>query len=178
VLWRILLAVLALLVAAWIAATLVLFFFPDEGAPPRADAVVVLSGTRGTRLDGALKLMRSGIAPVLVISNDPETRVREAIHLCRAGRSEGFSVVCFRPRPANTRGEAEAVSELAARNGWRSIVLVTSRFHVTRARMLFERCFGGKVDAVGVDYPATSIPAAVAGEWLKLAYALTASRDC
>ena len=55
---------------------------------------------------------------------------------------------------------------------------MTSRFHVTRARMLFDRCVDGDVDAVGVDYPWTTIPYAVAGEWFKTVRALTYQRGC
>ena len=175
---RLILAVLALLVAALIGASIALFLFPAQGAPARADAVVVLSGTRGTRLAKALELMRDGIAPVLVISNDPETPVREAIHLCRAGRGPTYQVVCFEPHPDSTRGEAEAVGKLAAAHGWKSVVLVTSGFHVTRARMLFRRCYDGKLDAVGASYPLWSIPKVVVSEWAKLVYAVVFARGC
>jgi uncharacterized SAM-binding protein YcdF (DUF218 family) len=175
---RLILATLALLVAGWIAATVVLFLLPDERTPAHADAVVVLSGTRGTRLKKALELMRDRVAPVLVISNDPETRVREAHHLCRDGRGPTFRVVCFEPSPANTRGEAEAVGKLARKHGWKSIVLVTSHYHVTRATMLFDRCYDGTIDAVGAPYPAWTIPKVVLSEWAKLSYALVFARSC
>jgi uncharacterized SAM-binding protein YcdF (DUF218 family) len=175
---RLILALLALFLAAWIAGSIVLFLLPDEQTPARADAVVVLSGTRGTRLAKALELMKKGIAPVLVISNDPETPVREAIHLCRRGRGPTYRVVCFEPHPDSTRGEARAVGRLAASRGWKSIVLVTSHFHVTRARMLFRRCYGGTIDAVGASYPAWSVPKVVVSEWAKLVYALVFARGC
>ena len=68
--------------------------------------------------------------------------------------------------------------ELARKHGWQRVLLVTSRFHVTRARMLFDRCTDADVDAVGVDYPWTSMPAAVVGEWVKLGLSETVSRGC
>jgi hypothetical protein len=49
------------------------------------------------------------------------------------------------PAPYSTRGEAEAFARLADRRGWRSVVVVSSRYHLLRARMLFERCYDGKV---------------------------------
>ena len=70
------------------------------------------------------------------------------------------------------------MAELARKHGWKRVLLVTSRFHVTRARMLFDRCTGVDVDAVGVDYPLTSVPAAVAGEWVKLGLSETVNRGC
>ena len=175
---RILLIVLAVAVAAFVAGTLRLVFFPAEDDPGRADAVVVLSGSKGERLDGGLALMRRGVAPVLVISGGLDPRQPTANKLCHAGKGDGFRVVCFSPDPDSTRGEAEEVGRVATEHGWRHILVVTSRFHVTRARMLFERCVNGDVGAVGVDYPWTSIPLAVAGEWFKEVRALTVARGC
>lgn len=174
---RVLIGAFCLLVAAWLAATAVLFFWPDEDSPTRADAVVVLAGSRGQRLEAALRLMRRGVAPVLVISDGFDPSVPAANRLCASGAA-GFEVLCFRPEPYSTRGEAEDVATIAARHGWRSLVLVTSDYHVTRARILFERCFPGRVEAVGIRFPRTSLPSLVVSEWAKLVYALAIDRSC
>jgi len=174
---RWILIVLGVLVLAWIGATLRLVFFPVEDAVDKADAVVVLSGSKHERLDRGLELVRNGVAPVLVISDGFDPRQPGANRLCEEG-GDGFSVACFTPDPDSTRGEARKVAELARKNGWQRVLLVTSRFHVTRARMLFDRCTDADVDAVGVDYPWTSMPAAVAGEWVKLGLSETVSRGC
>jgi uncharacterized SAM-binding protein YcdF (DUF218 family) len=175
---RILLAVVGVLAIAWVAATLRLVFFPAEDAPGKADAVVVLSGSKHERLDRGLELMRDGVAPTLVISGGFDPRQPTANRLCHAGKGDGFRVLCFTPDPDSTRGEAQATGRLATEHGWKRVLIVTSRFHVSRARMLFDRCIDGNVDAVGVSYPWTSIPAAVAGEWAKLGLSLTVARDC
>ena len=175
---RILLVALGVALVAFVAATLRLVFFPSEDDPGRADAVIVLSGSKGERLDGALELVRKGVAPVLVISGGFDPRQPTANRLCRARKGDGFRVVCFTPDPDSTRGEAQKVGRLAQKNGWKRVVLVTSRFHVTRARMLFDRCVDGDVDAVGVDYPWASIPFALVGEWFKEIRAVTVARGC
>lgn len=174
----IVLGVAGALVVAWIVATLRLVFFPTEDPVGSADAVVVLSGSKHERLDRGLELMRAGVAPTLVISGGFDARQPRASRLCHAGQGDGFGVVCFTPDPDSTRGEAERVGRLAEERGWRRVLVVTSRFHVTRARMLFDRCLDGDVDAVGVDYPSSSIPAAVVGEWVKLGLSLTFARSC
>jgi uncharacterized SAM-binding protein YcdF (DUF218 family) len=174
---RIVLAVAGIVVLAWVVATVRIVFVPAEDVPGRADAVVVLSGSKHERLDRGLQLVRQGVAPVLVISGGFDARQPRASRLCHEG-GEGFTVACFTPDPDSTRGEAEQVSSLARKHGWRRVLLVTSRFHVTRARMLFDRCLEGDVDAVGVDYPWTSVPTAVAGEWVKLGLSLTVRRGC
>jgi uncharacterized SAM-binding protein YcdF (DUF218 family) len=175
---RILLAAVGVLVLVWIAATVRIIFIPAEDAPGKADAVVVLSGSKHERLDRGLELMREGVAPTLVISGGFDPRQPTASRLCHAGKGDGFTVLCFTPDPDSTRGEAQATGRLAAAHSWKRVLVVTSRFHVTRARMLFDRCIDGDVDAVGVSYPLASIPAAVAGEWAKLGLSFTVARDC
>jgi uncharacterized SAM-binding protein YcdF (DUF218 family) len=175
---RILVGLAAAILALWVAATLRIVFFPTEDVPGRADAVVVLSGSKHERLDRALELMAKGVAPTLVISGGLDPRQPRAVRLCRAGELDRARVLCFMPHPDSTRGEARTVAELARRYGWKRILLVTSTFHVTRARMLFDRCLAGDVDAVGAPYPWTSAPAAVIGEWFKTLRALTWQRGC
>ena len=171
---------LAGLVIAWLLACLFLFAWPRADSPPaHADAVVVLSGARDRRLDPGLQLIRRGIAPVLAISGaaqDPKWH--KARRLCAAGRFASARVVCFTPRPFSTRGEARAVGRLARARGWHRVVVVTSTFHVTRARMLFHRCYPGKLWVVGVQSPWWRLPEEWAFETGKLAVQLTAERGC
>lgn len=165
------------LVAAWLVATALLFVWPGEDAPKHADAVVVLSGSRTGRLDKGLALVRRRVAPVLVVSDGRDPRWPQANRVC-ADRKLPFTVICFRPTPFSTRGEAEAITRMAAARRWRSIVVVTSTFHVTRARMLFERCFKGRLQVVGARYDLKRLPVEVFSEWGKLLYALTLRRGC
>lgn len=170
------LLVLALIIAFLILSA-VLFLFPRQDSPGRADAVVVLAGSRHPRLAKGLELMRKRVAPVLVISDGFDPNWPEANRLCRR-RSPKFRVVCFRPDPYSTRGEAEEVGRLARTRGWHSVVVVTSTFHVTRARMLFNRCVDGRVEAVGASYSLKRTAKFVLSEWVKLGYALTLGRRC
>jgi uncharacterized SAM-binding protein YcdF (DUF218 family) len=172
------LAALAVAVwAAWLAAAAVLFGFPSVDHPRRADAIVVLSGERGNRLAKGLELARTRVAPVLVISDGLAAGWTQANRLCRRGGG-AFRVVCVEPQPDSTRGEAETVARLARARHWRSLVLVTSTYHVTRARILFERCFPGRVQAVGTRYPLHQIPSMLVSEMAKLLYELTFARSC
>src|SRR5207253_8652412 len=129
-----LLAVLVL-VAAWVAVVVRFVLRPVQDEPRHADAVVVLAGDH-LRLGKALELMTRRVAPTLVISDGLAPGWRQANRLCRGGGGGRFHVVCFRPDPYSTRGEARAVARMAAARGWRSVVVVTSTYHVTRARLL------------------------------------------
>src|SRR5438093_1486607 len=144
-----------------------------------ADAVVVLSGARNLRLDPALQLVERGVAPVLAISGaarDP--RWRKARQLCAVGHAGRVRVVCFMPVPFSTRGEARAIGQLARARGWNRVVVVTSTFHVTRTRLLFHRCYAGRLWVVGAAAPWWRLPEEWASESGKLLVQLTAERGC
>jgi uncharacterized SAM-binding protein YcdF (DUF218 family) len=168
---------LALALATVLAASAVLFVWPREDEAGPADAVVVLSGAREPRLAKGLELMREGVAPTLVISDGRAPGWAEGNRLCDGGGAE-FRVVCFRPAPYSTEGEAEGVARLARDERWRSLVVVTSRYHVTRSRMLFRRCTDAAVRGVAADSSAWAIVRNLPFEWAKLGYQLTVERDC
>lgn len=171
---RPLLSIALVLVAALAVASVPLFILYDDDEVTRADAVVVLAGEK-RRLPVALELIERGVAPVLVISDGLDPRWTQANRLCRFGGP--VKVVCARPDPYSTRGEAQLVARLARERGWDSAVVVSSRFHLFRARMLFERCFDGKLAFVASPNPGLRLPVSVALEWVKLAMA-TVKRDC
>jgi uncharacterized SAM-binding protein YcdF (DUF218 family) len=167
-----------LLVAAFIAASLALFVFPHQDHPQHAAAVVVLSGSRVGRLPTGLRLVEKGVAPVLVISGAPDPRWPEANRLCASPRQPGFRVICFHPDPDDTRGEAEHVAALARQNGWGSLAVVSSTYHLFRAHKLFKRCFAGPVAMVGWSPGLVRWIEGVPEEWVKLGAALTVRRAC
>jgi uncharacterized SAM-binding protein YcdF (DUF218 family) len=171
---------LAVLVTTWLAACLVLFVWPpSESSPPaHADAIVVLSGDK-RRLTHALELVRSGIAPVLALSSvDRTPNWRTAQELCAAGRYRTARVVCFHATPYSTQGEAREVRRLARERSWRSIVVVTSTFHVTRAALLFGRCLDVPVRTIGTSSPWWRLPEEWASETGKLVVQVTIQRSC
>lgn len=165
------LAVLVLLLAALAVASFVLFVHPREDSVAHADAVVVLAGDVEDRLPEGRRLWEQGVAPTLALSRDHDWEFPDA--LCRRPR-----VVCFDADPYSTIGEAEAFGALARRRGWKRVLLVTSVYHVTRARMLFARCVDGDVYATGTGEPAGALLHGLVWEWPKLGYSLTVKRGC
>lgn len=155
-------------VAALALLSVLLFITYDDDPAVRADAVVVLAGST-KRLPVALALMHRGVAPTLVVSDGLEPRNRRAVRTCTT--PQPFAVVCPRPDPYSTRGEARMIAKLASERGWRSVVVVTSRFHLRRARLLVERCWDGRVSMVGAPTSIWRLPFLVGTEWIKLARA-------
>jgi uncharacterized SAM-binding protein YcdF (DUF218 family) len=177
---RRLLLVAAALVGLWVAACLVLFLWSPfaSSAPRRASVVVVLSGDK-RRLTPGLALIRRGVAPVLAISGvDRAPRWRQAHDLCKRGRYAAARVVCFEPVPFSTQGEARTVARLARERGWSSVVVVTSRFHVTRAKLLFRRCWHGPLAVIGAGSTWWRLPEEWLSETGKLLVQLTVRRGC
>jgi uncharacterized SAM-binding protein YcdF (DUF218 family) len=174
--WAIRLMLVVVLFFAFVAATFYLFVFPHMDRVTHADAVVVLSGGRSDRLPKGLKLVQDGVASTLVISDGRAPGYPQANKLCKGGQP--FKVVCFVPDPYSTRGEAETVERLARKHGWHSLVVVTSRYHVFRARVLFKRCFKGPLAVTGSTPSLKNMVNGALQEWPKLVYEETLVRSC
>lgn len=142
---RLLLAV-TIAIGVLAAATCWMFVWPPTDPPARVDAVLVLAGGRGERETTGARLVQQGVAPVIVFS-DGGAPDSSSGRLCQQ-RFAGIRVVCLHAEVASTEGEARAFSELAAREGWRSVAVVTSSYHVRRASLLIDRCFEGTVHPV------------------------------
>lgn len=171
------LTVTAAAVLVGVALTVRLFLWPAVDNPLRADAVVVLAGGRGERIALGMRLMRERVAPALVLIG--EQTEPEADELCRGGQPP-FELVCLPRGPRSTRTEARAVARLASDRQWRSLVLVTSNYHVTRSRMIHDRCFPGDLDVVGATPPLgfVSLVPLITKEWAALVHTAIVDRDC
>jgi len=106
---------------------------------------------------------------VLAISDGRDPQWPAANRLCGRPR-----VRCFRPDPYSTRGEAR----WTAAQGWDTVVVVTSTYHVRRTRQLFERCFHGRLAVRGAEPPLRNFAVGVAWEWPKSAWYLAFRRGC
>jgi|SRR5579862_1943778 len=170
-----LLILIALLFVAWLAAASLLFVVDHSDKPVKANAVFVLSGST-TRLPVGLKLVREGYAPLLVISRTlPKPATLEA-GAC-AHRLD-VHVLCITAQPYSTVGEAEALGRLAAARGWHAVDVVTSKYHVVRARILMERCFHGTLRVVGAPDQLVWLPWNMVLESVKLVYHELIHRSC
>lgn len=149
-------------------ASLPLFVFPSPDKPRRADAIFVLGGP-GHRVATGLRLARRGLAPTLVISSGGE---------CTWKPPPGVRLICFRPNPFTTQGEARYAAELSRRNHWSSLIVVAGTSQLTRARLRFERCTKVHIAYVGTEPRLVSWPYQIAYEWGAVAKALLWQRSC
>ncbi|WP_043781596.1 YdcF family protein [Rhodococcus sp. JVH1] len=108
------------------------------------DAIVVLGGGHDGREEYAMELARLGVSKNLVLSNAYGTGDKRMAAYC-ATKDPWFTVTCVSPVPATTRGEAQFTRELAEQTGWHSILVISWRYHLPRARYIFSQCFDGEI---------------------------------
>ena len=167
------LAIAAVLVVLFAAATARLFIWSPIDAPTRVDAVVALGGDPGQRrAHEAITLVEAGFAPIAVISLGGNPPVPCPRH------SDTVQVLCFRANPLDTRGEAQYVAALARRRHWNQLIVVSERSQSTRARLLFKRCTSAQLHMVPVSDPLSHLPYDVVYEWGALLKALILQRSC
>jgi uncharacterized SAM-binding protein YcdF (DUF218 family) len=111
-----------------------------EDSLRKADAIVVLGGEHDGREQYGLQLLRDGLAPVLLMS-DPYPSTDAAMQRACRTRIENREVLCQRPEETTTRGEAIRARQLAEERGWKTLIIVSWRYHLPRARLTFEGCF-------------------------------------
>ena len=143
-------------------ATVMWILKPGQGDPPRSDAIVVMVGGRGERLAVTRELATAGVADHVVVaaSNSPSSSTYR--RLCDGEFTVDAELHCI-PAVSDTRAEARALARYAESQGWTSIIVVTSSYHVTRASLLVERCFSGTV------HRAARTPDIGPGVWFGLA---------
>ncbi len=162
----------------------------------KADAIVVLSGMIVTvegaplgewgdavdRFDGGMELFKAGRAPLILFTRgqmpwQPDV-VPEGEVLAKRALLLGVpkSAIRLTGKVGNTADEALAAKAVlgAAKGVPKRIILVTSAFHIRRARFLFERA-GFEVESFPVDYQGSEKSGSAVLSYLPNAEALAKS---
>jgi uncharacterized SAM-binding protein YcdF (DUF218 family) len=154
--------ILALLALAAVAAVWLLFYggryLQHEDPLQKVDAIFVLAGTRAERLLEAIDLYKEGYAPVVVLSpGRPEpgedllrergVRFPSDVELQRdVLLQSGLPATAVRATNGyvdNTAQEANLLRAMVRAHGWRTVMVVTSKYHTRRARFAFRRGLEG-----------------------------------
>jgi uncharacterized SAM-binding protein YcdF (DUF218 family) len=116
----------------------------EPQATAKADAIVVLTGDE-ERISTGMRLMEAGRARRLLISGvHPTTRVPTELRRHIRG-SEQLVRCCvdIGHDALNTSGNAEEARQWAVPRGFRSLIVVTSSYHMPRSLAEFERAMPG-----------------------------------
>lgn len=127
-----------------VAAGLPVYVFPMQQTPAHADVAFVLGSPDAWRIDLAKKLIDERRVSALLISvpsgqTPPST----------CSTPMPFPVVCARPNPSSTLGEARMLRTQLASHGWRTAVVITATPHIARARLILHQCVAEGVSVVG-----------------------------
>lgn len=109
-----------------------------------ADAILVLGGQGYDRYRLGLELGDEGWADAVVVSNPNGPEDAWLTNYCATAETR-FELHCFRPAPETTKGEGRELHRLAAQYGWRTVIVVTYRPHISRARFVLQQCFDGEL---------------------------------
>lgn len=107
------------------------------GAPRAAQAIVALTGGKA-RIGQAVNLLAQGKAKRLLISGvHPSTRASQLQRLVPGGADFFPCCVDLGRAAVDTRGNAAETSAWVARHGYRSLIVVTSDYHIPRTLIEF-----------------------------------------
>lgn len=138
-----LLGTLLALVVVWAVWASAVIQTPRVDQPSTVDAVLVLGGVGGPqRSEVALDMAADGLTHTIVFSIPVGGEDYLARRTCQSPPA-GVEVICFDPNPSTTRGEARKLEQLASERGWSRVAVVTSAYHISRSRMIVERCYSG-----------------------------------
>jgi uncharacterized SAM-binding protein YcdF (DUF218 family) len=112
---------------------------PDDAA--KVDAIVVITGGKG-RIEHAARLLAEGKGKRLLIAGaDPSVRKADLVHRLGVRRPLFDCCVDLGSESVDTRSNAEEAKRWVDRRKFRSLRLVTSDWHMRRARYEFNRQF-------------------------------------
>lgn len=121
----------------------------------RTDAIVVPTGGSG-RIDRGLALLRVGAARrMLVTGVAPEVRAGELAAEYHVPARLFACCVDLGQDAVDTRSNAQETARWVKLRGYRSVRLVTSDWHVPRARLELVSALGGDVTVIGDGVPSS-----------------------
>ena len=134
-----LLAFLAVLYGLGFALFAVTLGRPAPGDTPNVDAIVAITGGKG-RIEHASVLLATGKAKRLLIAGaDPSVRKIDLVRRLGAPKKLFDCCIDLGSESVDTRSNAEEAKRWVERHRYKSIRLVTSDWHMRRARYEFNR---------------------------------------
>jgi uncharacterized SAM-binding protein YcdF (DUF218 family) len=142
-----------LLLAYLLGYALFVVALPGPADDRRTDGIVVLTGSGG-RIERGLDLLQRGRAARMLVSGvDRSVRQRE-LAVQHPGREALFACCIDLGRQAiDTRSNASEVANWLKRRKFRTVRLVTTDWHMPRARFELSRQVGEDVDLIGDAVP-------------------------
>lgn len=106
------------------------------------DAVYVL-GPALDKMEVARSAVNASDARTMVITVPADDDLLQQQLGC--GGAQDYEILCVTPDPVTTQGESATLAELVRERGWTKVAVVTYTSHISRSRMLMERCVPAQV---------------------------------
>ena len=133
----------------------------------RTDAIVVPTGAAG-RIDRGLALIADGQAErMLVTGVDPDVRPGELAAEYRAPEALFECCIDLGHDAVDTRSNAEETAAWVRMHDYRTVRLVTTNWHMPRARMELRHSLGPDVTVIGDPVPSTASLSVLVREYNK-----------
>lgn len=147
---------IGLLVLAWLLGFgLFMLMLPKPGDDMRTDAIVVLTGGPG-RIDRGLDLIQRHMAQRLLISGvAPEVRPRELAAKAHKPMSLFTCCVDLGHQAIDTRSNADETADWVRQHHYKTVRLVTSDWHLARARLELVAELGNDATVIGDGVPSS-----------------------
>jgi len=145
-----------------------MLLLPPPLAANTTDAIVVPTGGAG-RIDRGIALLRAHQARrMLVTGVAPGVRAADLAREYRTPQSLFACCIDLGADAVDTRSNAEETAAWVKAHGYRSVRLVTSDWHVPRARMELAAAMGRGVTVLGDGVPSTPRLGTLVNEYNKL----------
>lgn len=143
-----LLAFLAILYGLGFALFAVTLGEPADTGTPKVDAIIAITGGKG-RIEHGARLLAEGKARRLLIAGaDPSVRKDDMVRRLGAPRQLLDCCVDLGSESVDTRSNAEEAKRWLDRRHYQSVRLVTSDWHMRRARYEFNRELDDDIEIV------------------------------
>lgn len=144
------LTLIAAIVLTWLVGLLVFADrvqdFTPAPEPQRADAIVSLTGPSAERVNAAIRLLELDKGERLLISGVNRDVRRRELRALTPGSSKLFNCcVDLGFEAENTVGNASEIAEWARKQNYRSLIVVTSDYHMARSLLEIRSALPGVV---------------------------------
>ncbi len=137
----------------------------------KVDAIVVLAGGNGNRIEAAARLYHEGFGKRLFFSGfrlypGIYTSTRMKNYALKLGVPEDNMIISIPDVEVSTRGESVANIDLLKKNQVKNFILVTSSYHTRRAKLIYENTISlSESDIKFLVYPAKDPFVPIQGWW-------------
>jgi uncharacterized SAM-binding protein YcdF (DUF218 family) len=141
---------------------------PPPVVGPKTDAIVVLTGAAG-RIDRGLLLLRAHAAKRMLISGvAPQVTPGELAHEYHVSPALFACCIDLGHEAVDTRSNADETADWLRDHGYKSVRLVTSDWHLARAKLELVNAADDDVTVIGDGVPSSPRWAILIGEYNKL----------